>query len=99
MPPSLISNRWRQIYNMVAFRNVASGTSVQNWWSGADYQIAFSRGNKAFIALNLESWDINTKIQVSCFISVQTARVDIGKLMYGLNSQLGKTGYKHHNTF
>lgn len=56
-------HRWRQIYNMVAFRNNAAGTAVANWWSGADYKIAFSRGNKAFIAMNLESSDINQSLQ------------------------------------
>ncbi|KAH9519908.1 hypothetical protein Btru_071218 [Bulinus truncatus] len=56
-------HRWRQIYNMVAFRNMARGTPLANWWSGSDYQIAFSRGNKAFIALNLESHDINANLQ------------------------------------
>ncbi|KAK7490507.1 hypothetical protein BaRGS_00018293, partial [Batillaria attramentaria] len=56
-------HRWRQIYNMVAFRNIAGVTPVANWWSGADYQIAFSRGNRAFIALNLESWSINETLQ------------------------------------
>uniref|UniRef100_A0A2C9KDQ1 alpha-amylase n=1 Tax=Biomphalaria glabrata TaxID=6526 RepID=A0A2C9KDQ1_BIOGL len=56
-------HRWRQIYNMVGFRNMVSGTALNNWWSGADYQIAFSRGNKGFIALNLESFDINQNVQ------------------------------------
>ena len=28
---------------MVAFRNVVDGTPVQHWWSGGDFQIAFSR--------------------------------------------------------
>lgn len=50
---------------MVAFRNMARGTGVNNWWSGSDYQIAFSRGNKAFIALNLETHDLNANLQVN----------------------------------
>ncbi|KAK0060763.1 alpha-amylase [Biomphalaria pfeifferi] len=56
-------HRWSQIYNMIAFRNMARGTPIANWWSGADYQIAFSRGNKAFIALNLEGFEINQMLQ------------------------------------
>ncbi|KAK7100025.1 alpha-amylase-like isoform X2 [Littorina saxatilis] len=56
-------HRWRQMYNMVAFRNVAGSEPLKNWWSGADYQIAFSRGNKAFIAINLEGHDINQSLQ------------------------------------
>ena len=56
-------HRWREIYNMVAFRNIASGTGVNHWWAGSDYQIAFSRGHKAFIAFNLESYDLNHNLQ------------------------------------
>ncbi|XP_055895484.1 alpha-amylase-like isoform X1 [Biomphalaria glabrata] len=56
-------HRWRQIYNMVGFRNMVSGTALENWWSGADYQIAFSRGDKGFIALNLEGFDVNQNLQ------------------------------------
>ncbi|XP_055958798.1 alpha-amylase-like [Patella vulgata] len=55
-------HRWRQIYNMVAFRNKAGGDGLSNWWSGGDYQIAFSRGNKAFIAMNLDGFDINANL-------------------------------------
>ncbi|XP_046578652.1 alpha-amylase-like [Haliotis rubra] len=51
-------HRWRPMYNMVAFRNVASLSGLTNWWSGSDYQIAFSRGNKAFIAFNLDGADL-----------------------------------------
>ena len=44
-------------------RNIACMEHLTNRWSGADYQIAFSRGNKTFIALNLEGYDINTRLQ------------------------------------
>jgi len=56
-------HRWRQIYNMVAFRNIAGTEPLKNWWSGADYQIAFSRGSKAFIAFNLEGNAMNAHLQ------------------------------------
>ena len=45
-------HRWRQIRNMVAFRNAAAGEPVSNWWDDGIDQIAFGRGNKAFIAIN-----------------------------------------------
>ncbi|XP_014229239.1 alpha-amylase 2-like [Trichogramma pretiosum] len=49
-------HRWRQIYNMVGFRNVAgSDASLANWWSNGNNQIAFSRGSRAFIAFNGEA--------------------------------------------
>ncbi len=36
---------------MAKFRNVADGQQVQNWWDNGFNQIAFSRGNKAFLAI------------------------------------------------
>ena len=54
---------------MFAFRNIASGQPVSNWWSGSDYQIAFSRGDKAFIALNMESYDLDKTLQVRYFLT------------------------------
>ena len=37
---------------MVKFRNLAHGEQVKNWWNNGKDQIAFSRGDKAFIAIN-----------------------------------------------
>lgn len=52
----ICEHRWRQIYSMVQFRSiVGDNSSVENWWDNGAYQIAFSRGNKAFVAFNLES--------------------------------------------
>jgi alpha-amylase len=45
-------HRWHQIKEMVKFRNVVSGTNVTNWWDNGGNQIAFSRGNRGFIAFN-----------------------------------------------
>jgi alpha-amylase len=42
----ICEHRWRQIYNMVRFRNTAASQTVQNWWDNGNNQIAFSRGNK-----------------------------------------------------
>ncbi|XP_030846564.1 alpha-amylase B-like [Strongylocentrotus purpuratus] len=47
-------HRWRAIRNMVCFRNVAGDEPVDNWWDNGDNFIAFSRGDKAFFALNNE---------------------------------------------
>ena len=45
-------HRWHQIKEMVKFRNVVAGTAVLNWWDNDSNQIAFSRGNRGFIAFN-----------------------------------------------
>ncbi len=40
------------VKNMVAFRRAVAGTDINHWWnSGAD-AIAFSRGDKGFVAIN-----------------------------------------------
>ncbi|KAK9680362.1 Alpha amylase, C-terminal all-beta domain [Popillia japonica] len=43
-------HRWRQIANMIAFRNAVRGTGVNDWWSNGDQQIAFCRGENGFVA-------------------------------------------------
>ncbi|KAJ8942593.1 hypothetical protein NQ318_006223 [Aromia moschata] len=54
-------HRWRQIFDMVAFRNVVVGTELANWWDNGDNQIAFGRGDKGFVAFTL-SGDINQSL-------------------------------------
>lgn len=56
-------HRWRQIYNMVKFRNLVQDEKVSNWWDNGYYQVAFSRGNKGFIAFNVESYDLDKRLQ------------------------------------
>lgn len=47
---------------MVRFRNAVRGTSIGNWWSNGDQQIAFSRGNRGFVAFT-NSGDIDAELQ------------------------------------
>nr|O97396.1 RecName: Full=Alpha-amylase; AltName: Full=1,4-alpha-D-glucan glucanohydrolase; Flags: Precursor [Phaedon cochleariae]CAA76926.1 alpha-amylase [Phaedon cochleariae] len=56
---------WRQILRvMVGFRNAVDGTSISNWWSDGNQQIAFGRGDKGFVAFTLAG-DINGNLQTS----------------------------------
>nr|QEI22884.1 putative alpha-amylase [Oryctes rhinoceros] len=43
-------HRWRQIYNMVGFRNAVRGTGLNDFWTNGAQQIAFCRGGSGFIA-------------------------------------------------
>jgi alpha-amylase len=52
-------HRWRQIFNMARFRNVVQGTAVEGWWDNQSNQIAFSRGNRGFIAINNDNFDLD----------------------------------------
>src|SRR5205814_6329719 len=57
-------HRWRPIANMVEFRNVTdSAFFVSNWWSNGNNQIAFSRGNKGFVAINREGGTLSRSLQ------------------------------------
>jgi alpha-amylase len=40
------------ILGMVAFRKIVAGTDVNHWWDDGANAIAFSRGDKGFVAIN-----------------------------------------------
>ncbi len=40
------------ILNMVAFRRVVAGTAIGQWWDNGLNAIAFSRGDRGFVAIN-----------------------------------------------
>lgn len=61
----ICEHRWRPIAHMVKFRSVVEGTSIENWWDNGNNQIAFSRGSKGFVVINLDYDMINVKIQTS----------------------------------
>ncbi|UYQ65067.1 carbohydrate-binding module family 20 domain-containing protein [Streptomyces peucetius] len=56
---------WREISSMVAFRNTARGTGVTNWWDNGGDQIAFGRGDKAYVAINHEGSTLTRTFQTS----------------------------------
>ncbi|XP_068633517.1 alpha-amylase 2-like [Battus philenor] len=56
-------HRWRQIYQMVGFRNAVRDTAVNNWWDNGNCQIAFSRGDRGFIAFNAETYPMNVTLK------------------------------------
>jgi alpha-amylase len=50
------------IRNMVGFRRVVAGTDVNHWWDNGANAIAFSRGDKGFVAINLETIQLSTTV-------------------------------------
>ncbi|WP_341938388.1 starch-binding protein [Marinimicrobium sp. C2-29] len=52
-------HRWTPIANMVEFRQVTGGNTVNNWWDNGNNQIGFGRGNAGFVAINREGNDLN----------------------------------------
>ena len=55
-------HRWREISSMVGFMNAVEGKNVTSWWDNGKNQIAFSRGSKGFIAVNLDTEDLKSVI-------------------------------------
>jgi len=56
-------HRWRQIYNMIGFRNEVRGTNVEWFWTNDNNQISFCRGDRGFIAFNNEGSDLNQMLR------------------------------------
>ncbi len=42
------------IAGMVRFRSAVAGTGINDWWDDGAWAIAFSRGDRGFVALSLE---------------------------------------------
>ncbi|MGW4896627.1 carbohydrate-binding module family 20 domain-containing protein [Kitasatospora sp. NPDC004240] len=59
------THAWRQVANMVGFRNAVAGTAVTNWWSNGNNAIAFGRGAKGFVAINREPGPVTQTFQTS----------------------------------
>jgi len=62
-PEFVCEHRWTTIANMVRFRNVTDGQAVANWWTDGNNRIAFSRGDKGFIAINKEGGAMSETLQ------------------------------------
>jgi alpha-amylase len=43
------------IQNMVRFRKIVAGTTITTWWDNGANAIAFSRGDRGFVAINNET--------------------------------------------
>lgn len=56
-------HRWESISNMVKFRSTTAGQTIDNFVHGTPNQIAFSRGNKGFLAINNEFTAWNATVQ------------------------------------
>ena len=50
---------------MVSFRRVVAGTDVNHWWDNGANAIAFSRGNKGFVAINNEQVTVAADVATS----------------------------------
>jgi alpha-amylase len=47
---------------MVGFRHVVAGTAITHWWDDGSNAIAFSRGDKGFVAISRETSAVDTTV-------------------------------------
>lgn len=71
----ICEHRWHAVASMVGFRNEAADTDVNGWWDNGVKQMAFSRGEKAFIAINGHEkrhfdWHIQTCLPTGTYCDV-----------------------------
>lgn len=91
----ICEHRWRQIYNMIGFRNAVAGTQINDWWDNGNQQISFCRGGRGFIAFNLDTYDYNREAQ-TCLPNGTYCDVISGSMVNGTctgkNITVGPTG-------
>ena len=58
----LCEHRDPYILRMVAFRKLAAGTDQNHWWDDGSNAIAFSRGAKGFVAINMEDTSVAAQV-------------------------------------
>ena len=88
-------HRWREIYAMVGFRNTAEGTGIENWWSNGAQQIAFSRGNRGYVAFTIDgdlNQHLNTGLPAGTFCDVISGDL-INGACTGKSITVGDDGY------
>ena len=68
------------ILRMVAFRRVVAGTDVNRWWSDGAHAIAFSRGDKGFVAINRGASPATATVATGLAPGVYCERISGGKV-------------------
>ena len=83
------------LLRMVRFRRVVAGTSVTNWWDNGANAIAFSRGDKGFVAINRESAAISATVTTGLAAGTYCDRITggrVGSSCVGTSVVVGASG-------
>ena len=67
------------LLRMVKFRRAVAGTSVTNWWDNGASAIAFSRGNKGFVAINRENAVVSATVMTGLPSGTYCDRISGGR--------------------
>lgn len=77
-------HRWHSVANMVGFRNEADDSDLHGWWDNGVKQIAFSRGERAFIAINGHAkrhfdWRVETCVPAGTYCDIISGEAVSGR--------------------
>jgi len=83
------------IGGMVEFRSTVAGSGVDDWWDNGGWAIAFSRGDRGFVALSLEDGsvavDVATPLEPGTYCDVLSGGRD-GVICVGRSVTVGPDG-------
>ncbi len=68
------------IRSMVGFRKVVAGTDINGWWDDDANAIAFSRGDKGFVAINREATSVTQTVATPLAPGSYCDRITGGKV-------------------
>ncbi|MBU7599392.1 alpha-amylase family protein [Streptomyces sp. P38-E01] len=58
-------HEWREISSMVGFRNAVGDAGLEQWWDNGSDALAFSRGDKGFVAVNNGGGQVSESVATS----------------------------------
>jgi len=83
---------------MVGFRSAVVGTTITDWWDNGANAIAFSRGDRGFVAINLETVtvtvDVTSPLASGTYCDALTGGLDAGACV-GRSIVVDATGHLH----
>ncbi len=83
------------IRSMVGFRSVVAGTAITHWWDNERDAIAFSRGDRGFVAINRESAAVAATVATGLASGMYCDRLTgglLGGTCGGVEVAVGPTG-------
>jgi alpha-amylase len=83
------------VRGMIGFRRVVAGTVMSNWWDNGANAIAFSRGDRGFVAINNETSTVTATVTSGLSPGSYCDRLGGGKIgttCTGLTIVVGASG-------
>lgn len=92
-------HRWPTTVKLVDLRNVAASAPLSMWWEHGKNQVAFSRGNRVFVAFNRHNSDLsatmNTHLPPGTYCDIISGRRDDNNKCTGTSVAVNADGSAH----